>query len=56
MGDDDEGNSPGAEESREWNESREPDVALKPKYGLDGEDLADVWGNSEPLGAPRENP
>jgi hypothetical protein len=43
-----------SEESRQWNEAREPAVALQPKYGLDGEAFENVWG--EASAQARENP
>jgi hypothetical protein len=35
-----------SEESRQWNEAREPAVVLQPKYGLDGEAFENVWGEA----------
>jgi len=56
--DDGDGDSPGAEESRQWQEEQEdePAVVLKPKYGVPGEDLENVWGGGEPSEPPQENP
>jgi hypothetical protein len=51
-GDDDKG----SEESRHWNEAREPAVLLKPKYGLDGEAFENVWGSGDSSHPPPENP
>ena len=51
--DEDAGDSPGAEESREWKKASEPEVLLKPKYGVEGEEFENVWGSDGPL---RENP
>ncbi|KAA8573943.1 hypothetical protein EYC84_005486 [Monilinia fructicola] len=45
-----------SEESRHWNEARQANVLLKPKYGLDGEAFENVWGSGEPSTPPRENP
>jgi hypothetical protein len=45
-----------SEESRHWRQSREPEVVLKPKYGLDGEAFENVWEGGEPSEPPRENP
>jgi hypothetical protein len=56
VGDEDEANSPGGEEAREWNETRKPDVVLKPKYGVDGEDFENVWGGRASSEPPKENP
>jgi hypothetical protein len=56
VGQDDHGiESPGAEEARAWKES-EPDVLLKPKYGVEGEDFENVWGGDGPSETPKENP
>jgi hypothetical protein len=49
------GQSPGAEEARAWKESG-PEVLLRPKYGVEGEDFENVWGGDGPSGAPKENP
>lgn len=48
--------SPGAEESREWNEVHAPEVILQPKYGVGEEDLENVWNGGEPSRPPKENP
>lgn len=45
-----------SEESRHWNEARQENVLLKPKYGVDGEAFENVWGSGEPSTPPRENP
>jgi hypothetical protein len=52
----DEGESPGAEETRQWQDAQEPAFTLKPKYGLDGEEFENVWGGGEPSEPPKENP
>jgi len=54
VGDDDEE----TEESQQWQtEAREePVVALKPKYGLEGEAFENVWSGGEPAEPPKENP
>lgn len=52
----DDGESPVGEEAREWNEEREPTVTLKPKYGMVGEDLENVWGGDGSSEPPKENP
>jgi hypothetical protein len=49
------GQSPGAEEARVWMESV-PEVLLKPKYGVEGEDFENVWGGDGPSEPPKENP
>jgi hypothetical protein len=54
VGDDEEPED--SEESRQWKEAREPDVILKPKYGLEGEDFENIWGVGEPSQPPKENP
>lgn len=55
VGEDDE--SPeDSEESKQWKETQEPEVKLKPKYGLEGEDFENVWGGGEPSEPPKENP
>lgn len=57
VGDDEDGPSPhDSEESRQWKLEREPEVPLKPKYGLEGEEFENVWGGGEPSGSPKENP
>lgn len=49
--------SPGAQESREWQESRDETSALKPKYGVpDEEGFENVWGESPGASEARENP
>lgn len=45
-----------SEESQQWKEAREPEIFLKPKYGLEGEEFENVWGSGEPSEPPRENP
>ncbi|KAM3065549.1 hypothetical protein ACMFMG_012219 [Clarireedia jacksonii] len=45
-----------SEESHHWRESREPKIALKPKYGIEGEAFENVWGGGEPSSSPHENP
>jgi hypothetical protein len=54
VGDDEEPED--SEESRHWRQSREAEVVLKPKYGLDGEAFENVWEGGEPSEPPRENP
>jgi hypothetical protein len=54
VGDDEEPED--SEESRHWRQLREPEVVLKPKYGLDGEAFENVWEGGEPSEPPRENP
>ncbi|KAF8849994.1 DUF300-domain-containing protein [Acephala macrosclerotiorum] len=57
VGDDDDAPSPDdSEESRQWQEAREPAVLLKPKYGIDGEAFENVWGASGSSEPPKENP
>ena len=54
MGDDeDQGES---EESRHWKQATEPEVLLKPKYGVEGETYENVWSEGQPSAPPRENP
>jgi hypothetical protein len=53
--DDHDGESPGEVEASPWKEQHEPEFLLKPKYGLEGEQLENVWGE-EPSEPPRENP
>jgi len=54
---DDDAESPGAQESREWQESRDETPALKPKYGVpDEEGFENVWGESPGASEARENP
>jgi len=46
-----------AEESRQWKQAKEPEVVLKPKYGIEGEEFENVWGSGgEPSNPPKENP
>jgi len=45
-----------AEESRHWKQAKEPEVLLKPKYGIEGEEFENVWGGGEPSNSPKENP
>lgn len=54
--DDDDGKSPGAEESRAWKKEDEPEVLLRPKYGVEGEEFENVWGSDGPSEPPKENP
>jgi hypothetical protein len=54
--DDHDGESPGAEESRAWKKEVEPEVSLKPKYGVEGEEFENVWGGDGPSEPPKENP
>lgn len=58
VGDDDESTPvhEDAEESKYWKEEHEHKVALKPKYGLEGEELENVWKGGEPHSPPKENP
>lgn len=54
---DEHGSSPHeSEESRQWQQAAEPEVVLKPKYGLEGEEFENVWGGRESSTPPRENP
>ncbi len=53
--DDHDGISPGAEEALSWKRS-EPEVKLKLKYGIEGEDFENVWGGDGPSEPPKENP
>lgn len=48
--------SPGAEESRQWQEVPSPAVIIPAKYGVEGEDLENVWAGSNPSEPPKENP
>lgn len=45
-----------SDESQHWNQSKEPEVFLQPKYGLEGEAFENVWGGGEPSGSASENP
>ena len=56
VGDDDYENSPDDAEESPWKQTREPEVVLKPKYGVEGEEFENVWGGGEPSEPPRENP
>ncbi|TVY35226.1 Transmembrane protein-like protein [Lachnellula subtilissima] len=50
-------NSEESEESRQWKQAKEPEVLLKPKYGIEGEEFENVWGGGgEHSGPPKENP
>ncbi|TVY91329.1 Transmembrane protein 184-like protein [Lachnellula willkommii] len=45
------------EESRQWKQTKEPEVLLKPKYGIEGEEFENVWGSGgEHASPPKENP
>lgn len=45
------------EEARAWKKAGEMEIKLQPKYGLDGEDFENVWGQGEgPSESPHENP
>ncbi|KAN0104419.1 DUF300 domain containing protein [Hyaloscypha variabilis] len=45
------------DESQEaWKQAKEPEILLKPKYGLEGEAFDNVWSGGEPSEAPKENP
>jgi hypothetical protein len=44
------------EEARQWQQTHEQEVLLKPKYGLDGEAFENVWDGGEPSEPPSENP
>jgi hypothetical protein len=44
------------EETRQWQQDHEPEVQLKPKYGLDGEAFENVWEGGEPSKSATENP
>jgi hypothetical protein len=52
---DHDGRSPGTEEARVWKQI-EPEVLLKPKYGVEGEDFENVWVGDGPSESPKENP
>ncbi|KAE9363051.1 DUF300-domain-containing protein [Stipitochalara longipes BDJ] len=39
-----------------WKQANEPEVLLKPKYGLEGEAFDNVWSGGEPSEPPKENP
>lgn len=54
----DDDDSSESEEAREWKAAKEAEaeVTLKPKYGVEGEDFANVWSQGEPSSPPRENP
>ncbi|KAH8648764.1 organic solute transporter Ostalpha-domain-containing protein [Tricladium varicosporioides] len=52
-GNGEQGNS---DDSQHWNQSKEPEVLLQPKYGLEGEAFENVWGGGEPSGSASENP
>ena len=54
--DEDEPSKHDSEESRHWQQARDPAVLLKPKYGVDGEAFENVWGSGEPSESPKENP
>lgn len=45
-----------AEESQHWKQASVPEVLLKPKYGLEGEDFENVWSGGEASNSPKENP
>jgi hypothetical protein len=45
-----------SEESRHWKQAKEPEVMLKPKYGVEGEAFENVWTAGEPSVPPHENP
>jgi hypothetical protein len=53
---DEEIESPGAEETRQWKQAREAEALPKPKHGVEGEAFENVWDGSEPLERSRENP
>lgn len=53
VGDDDDNDS---EESKQWKQSSEPALMLKPKYGLDGEAFENVWGSGDSSTPAPENP
>lgn len=56
IGDDEDGPSRhDSEESRQWQQAKEPEVLLKPKYGLEGEE-ENPWSGGEPSESPKENP
>lgn len=55
VGEDDESHEV-SEEQREWKEAKEPEIRLKPKYGLDGEAFENAWAGGEPSEPPKENP
>ena len=44
-----------SEESRQWQQAKEPKILLKPKYGLEGEDV-NPWSGGETGESPKENP
>ncbi len=54
-GDEDESREDSAE-WQHWRQAREPEVQLKPKYGLEGEAFENVWSGGEPSEPPKENP
>ena len=47
---------PDRSEESPWKQAREPEIVLKPKYGLEGEEFENVWGGGEPSEPARENP
>jgi len=50
-------NSEESEESQQWKQAKEPEVLLKPKYGIEGEEFENVWGSGgEHSSPPKENP
>jgi len=57
VGDDDEMHSPNDPEgTRHWKQAKEPEIVLKPEYGLEGEAFENVWDGGGPSKPPRENP
>ncbi|TAQ90259.1 hypothetical protein B7494_g1404 [Chlorociboria aeruginascens] len=50
------GDEDDSEESKQWKQASEPAILLKPKYGLEGEDFENIWGEGEPSDGTRENP
>ncbi|TVY23022.1 Transmembrane protein 184-like protein [Lachnellula hyalina] len=50
-------NSEESEESQQWKQAKEPELLLKPKYGIEGEEFENVWGSGgEHSSPPKENP
>ncbi|CAG8971297.1 hypothetical protein HYALB_00001464 [Hymenoscyphus albidus] len=45
-----------SDEARHWQEAKEPEVKLKPKYGIEGEAFENVWGGGESSKPPQGNP
>lgn len=45
-----------SDEARQWQDAKDAEVKLKPKYGIEGEAFENVWGGGESSEPPRENP